>query len=75
MFDLQDLTVATAVLVVAEVIGLLLAVDAVMRRRSSQGAIAWCVALVAMPIIVIPLYLVLGRTRFQGQTTSHFPQV
>jgi len=66
MFDLQDLTVTAAVLVVAEVIGLLLAVDAVMQRRSSQGAIAWCVALVAMPIIVIPLYLVLGRTRFQG---------
>jgi cardiolipin synthase len=66
MFDLQDLTVAAAVLAVAEVIGLGLAVDAVMRRRSSQGAIAWCVALVAMPIIVIPVYLVLGRTRFQG---------
>ncbi len=66
MFDLQDLTVAAAVLVVAEVIGLLLAVDAVMRRRSSQGSIAWCVALVAMPIVVIPAYLVFGRTRFRG---------
>jgi len=66
MFDLQNLTVAAAVLAVAEVIGLLLAVDAVMRRRSSQGAIAWCVGLVAMPILVIPVYVVFGRTRFHG---------
>ncbi|MHC5002410.1 MAG: cardiolipin synthase [Planctomycetota bacterium] len=64
--DLPELTVAAVVLVVAEIVGVLLAVDAVMRRRSSQGAIAWSVALIAMPIIVIPLYLVLGRTRFEG---------
>ena len=55
MFDLQYLTVTAAVLAVAELVGVLLAVDAVMRRRSSQGAIAWCVALVAMPIVVIPV--------------------
>ena len=66
MCALQDLTVVAAVLVAAEVIGLLLAVDAVMRRRSSQGAIAWCVALVAMPIVTTPIYLIFGRTRFQG---------
>jgi cardiolipin synthase len=66
MFDLQNLTVTAAVLVLFEVAGVLLTFDAVMRRRSSQGAIAWCVGLVAMPIVVVPLYLVLGRTRFQG---------
>ncbi len=66
MVDYQGLTVAAIVLAVAEVGGLLLAVDAVMRRRSSQGAIAWSVALIAMPIVVIPVYLVFGRTRFQG---------
>jgi cardiolipin synthase len=66
MFDLYDLTVATVVLVLAEAVGLLLAVDAVMQGRSSQGAIAWCVALVAMPFVVIPLYLVFGRTKFRG---------
>ena len=66
MVDLQDLTVFAVVLAVTELAGVLLAVDAVMRRRSSQGAIAWSVALVAMPIVTIPLYLVLGRTRFHG---------
>jgi cardiolipin synthase len=64
--DLTNVTVATVVFAIAEIIGVVLAVDAVMRRRSSQGAIAWCVGLVAMPLVVVPLYLVLGRTRFHG---------
>ena len=70
MFDIENLTLAAIVLVVAEIIGVLLAVDAVMRRRSSQGAVAWSVALVAMPVVTVPLYLVLGRTRFRGYAES-----
>jgi cardiolipin synthase len=53
-------------LVVAEVFGVLLAIDAILRPRSAQGAIAWSLALVCAPLIAIPLYLVLGRTQFQG---------
>ena len=70
MFDLDELTMAAIALVVAEIIGVLMAVDAVMQRRSSQGAVAWSVALVAMPVIAVPLYLVLGRTRFHGYAES-----
>ncbi len=70
MPDFQDLTLAAVVLASAEIGGLLLAVDAVMRRRSSQGAIAWAVGLVAMPVLAIPVYLVFGRTRFQGYVES-----
>ena len=55
-----------AVLFLSELFGVLLAVDAVMRPRSAQGAIAWSVALVCIPIITIPFYLVFGRTGFQG---------
>ncbi|MCZ6834461.1 MAG: cardiolipin synthase [Planctomycetota bacterium] len=68
--ELQGIALITIVLVMAEIAGVLLAIDAVMRRRSSQGAIAWCIALITMPIIVIPLYLVLGRTRFLGYTEA-----
>lgn len=66
MVNLPELSVAAVVLASAEVGGVLLAVDAVMRRRSSQGAIAWVVGLVAMPLIAIPVYILFGRTRFQG---------
>lgn len=58
------------VLLVCELIGVLLAVDAVLRPRSAQGAIAWSVALISMPLITIPLYLVFGRTRFRGYSEA-----
>ena len=57
-------------MVIAEVAGILLAIDVVMRPRSSQGTIAWLIALIALPIITIPLYVVFGRTRFHGYTEA-----
>ena len=66
MFDPQNLSVVVIGLAIAEIVALLLVVDVVMRPRSSQGAIAWSVALVALPLLTIPLYLIFGRTRFQG---------
>lgn len=59
-----------AVLAVVEIIGILLAVDAVMRPRSSQAAIAWSIALITLPVVTIPLYLIFGRTRFRGYQTA-----
>lgn len=50
----------------AEVLGVLLAIDAILRPRSAQAAIAWSIALVLAPWFAVPVYLVLGRTRFQG---------
>lgn len=49
-----------------EVAGVLCALHAVMGDRSSQGAVAWSMALVAMPFVAVPLYLVFGRSRFHG---------
>ena len=66
MLDFYNLTLAAAVLAIVEIFGILLAVDAVMRPRSSQAAIAWSIALITLPVITIPLYLIFGRTRFQG---------
>ena len=37
-----------------------------MQPRSSQGTIAWFIALIAMPVITVPLYAFFGRTRFRG---------
>lgn len=39
---------------------------ALMRARTSQGAIAWVVSLIAMPFFAIPLYWLLGRSKFSG---------
>ena len=43
-----------------------MAVHAVMTVRTSQGAVAWAVSLVALPWLSVPLYLIFGRTRFEG---------
>jgi cardiolipin synthase A/B len=70
MFDLQGLTILGTVLLVAEILGIMLAIHAVMQPRSSQGAIAWFIALIALPVVTIPLYTFFGRTRFLGYTEA-----
>jgi cardiolipin synthase len=39
---------------------------ALMHARTSQGAIAWVVSFFTIPFIAIPLYWLLGRTKFSG---------
>jgi cardiolipin synthase len=47
-------------------IGAITSIHAVMKTRTSQGAIAWALALITLPYITLPLYLVFGRNRFHG---------
>ena len=49
-----------------EVAGLLTALHAVARARTPQGSLAWALALAVLPWIALPLYLIFGRSRFQG---------
>jgi cardiolipin synthase A/B len=54
------------VLASLEALGILFAVRAVLKTRTAQGAIAWTIALLTLPAVAVPLYLVFGRGRFQG---------
>jgi cardiolipin synthase len=47
-----------------ELLGIAAAAHAVMNVRSDQGTIAWCLGLIAMPFIALPLYAVFGRAKF-----------
>jgi cardiolipin synthase len=47
-------------------VGAATAVHAVMKTRTSQGAIAWALALITLPYVTLPLYLLFGRDRFRG---------
>lgn len=49
-----------------QVIGILLALRAILISRTPQAAIAWVIALVTFPIIAIPFFLVFGESRFIG---------
>jgi cardiolipin synthase A/B len=51
---------------VLELVGIVFAIRAVLRTRTAQGAIAWTLGLVTLPVVAVPLYLVFGRGRFQG---------
>ncbi|CAB3747864.1 cardiolipin synthase [Paraburkholderia humisilvae] len=47
-------------------LGVIAACHAVLHTRTSQGAIAWAVSLVAMPYLTLIPYLFLGRSKFAG---------
>ncbi len=70
MLEMQGLTIIGYILVAAEILGVVLALNVVMQPRSSQGTIAWFIALIAVPVITVPLYAVFGRTRFLGYTEA-----
>ena len=53
------------------VLGVLFAVEAVMKARTPQGAIAWSIALVSFPFLAVPFYLFLGRNRFEGMVEAY----
>ncbi|MFV1995736.1 MAG: cardiolipin synthase, partial [Verrucomicrobiales bacterium] len=55
-----------ALIVIVEIIGILSAANALMHVRTSQGTIAWVIALVTFPWIAVPFYWILGRNKFRG---------
>jgi cardiolipin synthase len=42
------------------------ALEAILKARTSQGAIAWTISLLTFPIVALPIYLIFGRNRFDG---------
>ncbi|HSP41390.1 MAG TPA: cardiolipin synthase [Luteolibacter sp.] len=47
-------------------VGILHVLHALMHVRTSQGTIAWVISLITVPFLAIPMYWLLGRTRFAG---------
>ena len=59
-------TITAIVFTLVEFLGIIAAFHAVMNARTSQGAIAWAVSLVALPAVALALYAVFGRSKFKG---------
>ncbi len=66
MIDGETFTLYAALFVVVELIAISAALRAVMTARTSQGAIAWALALVMIPWLTLPLYAVFGGRKFHG---------
>ncbi|ANF58829.1 cardiolipin synthase [Halotalea alkalilenta] len=52
-------------LILVHIAGIIAALDAVRRARTTQGAIAWAVLLLSFPYFALLPYLVLGSARFE----------
>lgn len=55
-----------SLLIAFEIVGILHMLHALMNVRTSQGTIAWVISLITVPFLAIPLYWLLGRTRFSN---------
>ncbi|MCH7725382.1 MAG: cardiolipin synthase [Planctomycetes bacterium] len=60
------LTGLIIILVFCEFAGVFTAMHALFNVRSPQATVAWCMGLLGLPVLVLPLYWVFGRSRFQG---------
>ena len=63
----QAFTFAYSIL---ELIALYFVFEAITKARTSQGAIAWSLALIAFPFISIPLYKLFGKPTFFGRINA-----
>lgn len=55
---------------VAQILGALTSISALLTTRTAQGAIAWIVSLNTFPYLAVPAYWVFGRSRFNGYVRS-----
>ncbi len=49
-----------------QLLGIVSALEAIMKTRTSTGAIAWSLSLLAMPVVMVPAWWVFGRRKFRG---------
>ena len=68
------ITLIPYVILAVEILGIIAAVHAVSTARTSQGAIAWTVALVTFPWVTLILYAIFGRNRFNGYVNLRHAQ-
>lgn len=54
------------VLFLAQLLGIVSSLDALMSTRTAPGAVAWIVSLNTLPVVAVPAYWVFGRSKFQG---------
>lgn len=54
------------ILVIIQVVGFVSSLSAVLKARTSEAAIAWFIALNLLPVITLPFYWFLGRSKIDG---------
>lgn len=70
MFSWDSVTVVAVVYAGVEIIGIAVALRAIMTARTSQGAVAWAIGLITFPWVALPLYGIFGGRRFRGYVAA-----
>lgn len=63
-----------SLLALLHLLGILAAAHAILTVRTSQGAVAWAVSLLAAPYFTLIPYLILGRSKFSGYVEARRQQ-
>ena len=61
-----DLAAVAIFTLSVQLLAILAAMEAILKTRTSQGAIAWTLSLLLMPTIMLPMYWIFGRRKFRG---------
>ena len=64
--NIPYLEIAVLVTALAYVLAVASAFEAMLKSRTPQGAIAWTISLLALPLLTVPVYLIFGRNKFDG---------
>ena len=49
-----------------QLLAIIAAMEAIMKTRTAQGALAWTLSLLLMPTVMLPMYWIFGRRKFRG---------
>ena len=63
------MTFWTVFIAMAHILGFISSIHVLMTGRTSQGTIAWGISLNTFPVVTVPAYWILGRSKFEGYVT------
>lgn len=61
-----DLAAIAIYTVAVQILAIIAAIEAILKTRTAQGAVAWSLSLMLMPTLILPLYWIFGRRKFRG---------
>lgn len=57
-------------IIISYILGIICAALAILRSRTPQGATAWVMSLLSFPFITVPVYILMGKNKFDGYGTK-----
>ncbi len=65
-FSDLDLAAVAIFTLAVQLLAIVAAMEAILKTRTAQGALAWTLSLLLMPTVMLPMYWIFGRRKFRG---------